>query len=41
MIYQIIVAPQEKRWDVITYKQGIYGLPHKLPNYLRLRKLEN
>ena len=26
---------------IITYKHGIYELPHKLPNDLRLRKLGN
>ena len=24
-----------KRWAIITYKDGIYDLPHELPNDLR------
>ena len=27
------------RWEIITYKHGIYELPHELPKDLRLRKL--
>ena len=41
MIYQIFVSPQVKRWEIIADKHGIYGLPHKLPNDLRIRKLGN
>ena len=41
MFYQIFLSPQVKRWTIITYKHGIYELPHELPNDLRLRKLEN
>ena len=41
MFYQIFLSPQVKRWAIITYKHGIYELPHKLPNDLRLRKLGN
>ena len=37
MFYQIFLSPQVKRWAIITYKHGIYELPHELPNYLRLR----
>ena len=37
MFYQIFLSPQVKRWAVITYKQGMYELPHELPNDLRLR----
>ena len=37
MICQILLSPQLKRWAIITYKHGIYGLPHKLLNHLRLR----
>ena len=40
MFYQILLSPQVKRWAIIT-KDGIYELPHELPNDLRLRKLEN
>ena len=41
MLYQIFLSPQVKRWAIVTYKHGIYELPHKLPNDLRLRKLGN
>ena len=37
MFYQIFLSPQVKRWAIITYKHGIYELPHELPNDLRLR----
>ena len=32
MLYQIFLSPQVKRWAIITYKHGIYELPHELPN---------
>ena len=32
---------QVKQYPIITYKHGIYELPHKLPNDLRLRILGN
>ena len=38
MFYQIFVSPQLKRWAIITYKHGIYELPHELPNNLKLKK---
>ena len=41
MFYQIFLPPQVKRLAIITYKSGIYELPHELPNDLRLRKLRN
>ena len=41
MFYQIFFSPQVKRSAIITYKHGIYELPHVLPNNLRLRKLGN
>ena len=41
MFYQIFFSPQVKRCAIITYKHGIYELPHELPNDLRLRILEN
>ena len=41
MFYQIILSQQVKRWAIITYKHGIYQLPHELPNDLRLRILGN
>ena len=41
MFYQIFLSPQVKQCAIITNKHGIYELPHKLPNDLRLRKLGN
>ena len=41
MFYQIILSQQVKRWAMITYKHGIYELPHELLNDLRLRILGN
>ena len=41
MFYQIFLSTQVKRSAIITYKHGIYELPYKLPNYLRLRILGN
>ena len=44
MFYQIFLSPQVKRCAIITYKNGIYELPHELPhelpNDLRLTKYE-
>ena len=36
MFCQIFLSPQVKPWAIITYKHGIYELPHELPNDLRL-----
>ena len=41
MFYQIFLSPQVKRWVIITYKNGMYKLPHNLPNDLKLRILGN
>ena len=41
MFYQTLLSPQVKRCAIITYKHGIYELPHELPNDLRLRTLGN
>ena len=41
VFYQILLSPQVKQCAIITYKHGIYDLPHKLPNNLRLRILGN
>ena len=41
MFYQIFLSQQVKRWAIITYKHGIYELPHELPNNLRLTILGN
>ena len=40
MFFQIFL-PQVKRCVIITNKDGICELPHKLPNHLRLKKLGN
>ena len=39
MFYQMIFSPQVKQYTIITYKHGIYKLPHELPN--EIRKLGN
>ena len=36
MFYRIFLSPQVKRCAIITYKHGIYKLPHE-----NLRKLGN
>ena len=41
MFYQIFLSPQAKGWAIITNKHGIYMLPHKMTNDLRLRILGN
>ena len=41
MFYQIFFSPQVKQSAIITYKHGMYELPHELPNDLRLKKLGN
>ena len=40
-VYQIFLCPQVKQWAIITYKHGIYELPHELPHDLSLRILGN
>ena len=37
----VFLSPQMQRWEVITYKHGIYQLPHELPKDLRLRILSH
>ena len=39
MFYQIFLSPQVKRSAIITYKHGIYELPHELLHDLRFRTL--
>ena len=39
MFQQIFLSPEVKRFAIITYKQGIYELPHELPSALSLRKI--
>ena len=41
MFYQIFLLPQVKQCVIITYKHGVYELPHELLNDLRLRILGN
>ena len=36
MFYKIFLLSQVKQCVIITYKHGIYELPHELPNDLRL-----
>ena len=40
-IYQISFSPQVKRNVIISNKHGVYELPHKLLNDLRLRMFGN
>ena len=39
--YQIFFSPKVKQSMIISNKQGVYELPHELPNNLRLRILGN
>ena len=39
MFYQILFSSQVKRCTIISYKHGIYELPHKLPSDLALPEL--
>ena len=41
MCYQIFYSLQVKQYAIITYKHGIYELPHELPNNIKLRILGN
>ena len=41
MLYRIFLSPQVKLSTIICNTQGIYKLPHELPNDLRLRILGN
>ena len=41
MFYQILLSQQGKRSEIITNKNGVYELPHKLSNDLRFRILGN
>ena len=41
MFHQILLSPRVKRNSIISNKQSVYELPHKLPNDLRLRILGN
>ena len=36
MFYQIFLSPQVKRCAIISYKHGIYELPHEFPNDLTI-----
>ena len=38
MFYQISISPQVARYAIISNKDGIYELPHELPNNLKLTK---
>ena len=39
IFYQIFLSPQVKQSAVISNKQGVYKLPHKLQNDFSLRIL--
>ena len=39
MFYQVFFSPQVKRCAIITYKHGIYELPHELRKDLRLANI--
>ena len=41
MFDKTFVSPQVKRIVIISNKHGINGLPHELPNDLRLTTLGN
>ena len=41
MFYQFFRSPQVNRCAIITYKHGMYEVPHELPDDLRLRILGN
>ena len=41
MLYQILLSRQVKWSAIISNKQGVYELPHKLPNDSRLKILGN
>ena len=41
ILYDIFFSQQVKQGVIISNKHGIYELPHKLLNDLRLRILEN
>ena len=41
MFYEIFLSPQVERCAIITYKHGIYELPHEFSNNLRLKILGN
>ena len=41
MLYRIFLSPQVKRCAILSYKHGIYSLPHELSNDVTLRTLEN
>ena len=41
MFYQICLQPQVKGSAIIGNQQGVYELPHDLPNHWKLRMSEN
>ena len=41
MFYQIFLSAQVKRSVIVTYKRGIYDMPHEMPHDLRLTILGN
>ena len=41
MFYRLFFSLQVKQCAIISYKNGVYELPHELPNDVRLRRLGN
>ena len=41
MFYQIFLSPQVKQCAIITYKHGIWNLPHELLNDLTIHSGKN
>ena len=41
MFYQIFFSPQVKRWTIITYKNGLYELPHEMLNDFSFKILDS
>ena len=41
MFHQILLSPQVKPYEIITYKHGMYEFFHDLLNDVRLRILGN
>ena len=37
--YEIFLPLRVKQCEIITYKHGIYELPHELSNHLRLKEI--
>ena len=40
MFYKTLIPPQVNRWEIFTYKHGIFDSPHELLNDLNQEILE-